>query len=189
MADKKSMVIFRNAVPNDAPAVAKLVNGAYRGESSKGGWTTEADLLGGQRTDADKVGDIINAQNQSILLAESDETLHGTATLVGCAHLTFHSDHVYFGMLSVSPVAQGKGIGRQLLAEIEAIAAAMGLFRVVMSVIHLRHELIAYYVRRGYVPTGVIHAFPMQDPRFGLPKVEHIELLEFVKLLTVEVGA
>ena len=188
MADNKSMVIFRNAVPTDAPAVATLVNGAYRGEASKVGWTTEADLLGGQRTDADKVGDIIAAQNQCILLAESGEALPGAATLVGCAHLTFHSDHVYFGMLSVSPVAQGKRTGRQLLAEIEAVAAARGLKRVVMTVIHLRHELIAYYLRRGYVPTGVIHAFPMQDPRFGLPKVEHIELLEFEKILTDDVA-
>jgi predicted N-acetyltransferase YhbS len=88
----------------------------------------------------------------------------------------------------VSPSAQGKRIGRQLLAEIEAVAAARGLKRVVMTVIHLRHELIAYYLRRGYVPTGVIHAFPMQDPRFGLPKVEHIELLEFEKILADDVA-
>lgn len=188
MADNKSMVIFRNATPADAPAVANLVNGAYRGESSKVGWTTEADILGGQRTDADKVGDIIATQNQCILLAESGQALAGAETLVGCAHLTFHSDHVYFGMLSVSPSAQGKRIGRQLLAEIEAVAAARGLKRVVMTVIHLRHELIAYYLRRGYVPTGVIHAFPMQDPRFGLPKVEHIELLEFEKILADDVA-
>ena len=183
MADNKPMVIFRNAVQADASNIADLVNGAYRGESSKVGWTTEADILGGQRTDADKVAGIIAADDQCVLLAETGDDVEEPRPLLGCAHLTFHADHVYFGMLSVSPIAQGKGIGRQLLAEIEAIAAARGLARVVMTVIHLRHELIAYYVRRGYVPTGVIHAFPMQDPRFGLPKVEHIELLEFEKRL------
>ena len=188
MADNKSMVIFRNATPTDAPAVATLVNGAYRGESSKVGWTTEADILGGQRTDADKVAGIIAADDQCLLLAETGDDVGEPRPLLGCAHLTFYADHVYFGMLSVSPVAQGKRIGRQLLAEIEAVAAARGLKRVVMSVIHLRHELIAYYVRRGYVPTGVIHAFPMQDPRFGLPKVEHIELLEFEKILADDVA-
>ena len=177
------MVIFRDATPVDADAVASLVNGAYRGESSKVGWTTEADILGGQRTDADKVGEIIATTDQSVLLAVTRNSVNGDEDVLGCAHLTFHSDHVYFGMLSVSPIAQGKGIGRLLLAEIEAIAAARGLKRVVMTVIHLRHELIAYYVRRGYVPTGVIHAFPMQDPRFGLPKVDHIELLEFQKII------
>ena len=188
MADNKPMVIFRNATPTDAPAVSTLVNNAYRGESSRVGWTTEADLLGGQRTDADKVGDIIAASDQCVLLAVCHDIAPCEETIVGCAHLTFHRDHVYFGMLSVSPSAQDKRIGRQLLAEIEAIAAARGLKRVVMSVIHLRHELIAYYVRRGYVPTGVIHAFPMQDPRFGLPKVEHIELLEFEKILADDVA-
>jgi ribosomal protein S18 acetylase RimI-like enzyme len=184
MTDNKPMVIFRDAVIADASNIANLVNGAYRGESSKVGWTTEADILGGQRTDADKVADIIAMGDQCILLVETTHDDGAEVDLLGCAHLTFYDDHVYFGMLSVSPVAQGKGIGRQLLAEIEAIAAARGLKRVVMTVIHLRQELIAYYVRRGYVPTGVIHAFPMQDPRFGLPKVEHIELLEFAKSLT-----
>jgi ribosomal protein S18 acetylase RimI-like enzyme len=182
------MVLFRNAAPPDAASIATLVNSAYRGESSKVGWTTEADILGGQRTDADKVSEIISATDQSVLLAVSRDSVDGDETLFGCAHLTFHSDHVYFGMLSVSPIAQGKGIGRLLLAEIEAIAAARGLQRVMMTVIHLRHELIAYYVRRGYMPTGVIHAFPMQDPRFGMPKVEHIELLEFEKRLTESEG-
>jgi GNAT superfamily N-acetyltransferase len=183
------MVIFREAISDDAAAVATLVNGAYRGESSKVGWTTEADLLGGQRTDPDKVGEIIAAEDQCVLLAVCHDIAPDEETIVGCAHLTFHSDHVYFGMLSVSPSAQGKRIGRQLLAEIEAITVARGLHRVVMTVIHLRHELIAYYLRRGYVPTGVIHAFPMQDPRFGLPKVDHIELLEFVKVLGQDEGA
>ena len=188
MADNKPMVIFRNAVQADASNIADLVNGAYRGESSKVGWTTEADILGGQRTDADKVVTIIAADDQCVLLVETGDDVGEPRPLLGCAHLTFHADHVCFGMLSVSPIAQGKGIGRQLLAEIEAIAAARGLGRVVMTVIHLRHELIAYYVRRGYVPTGVIHAFPMQDPRFGLPKVEHIELLEFEKILADDVA-
>lgn len=188
MADNKPMVIFRDANPDDAAAVATLVNGAYRGESSKVGWTTEADILGGQRTDADKVGEIIVAGDQCILLAVSHDFSPDEESILGCAHLTFHSDHVYFGMLSVSPSAQGKRIGRQLLAEIEAVAAARGLFRVQMTVIHLRHELIAYYLRRGYVPTGVIHAFPMKDARFGLPKVEHIELLEFEKLINKSEG-
>lgn len=184
MTDNKAMVTFRFAEQPDAHNVAVLVNSAYRGEASKIGWTTEAFILGGQRTDADKVREIVMGSEQCILLAELSVDDSARSQLIGCAHLTFHSDHIYFGMLSVSPNAQGKGIGRQLLAEIEAIAAARGLSRVVMTVIHLRQELIAYYVRRGYVPTGVIHAFPMQDPRFGLPKVEHIELLEFEKKIS-----
>ena len=40
---------MRVASAADAPALVDLINSAYRGESSKAGWTTEADLLGGQR--------------------------------------------------------------------------------------------------------------------------------------------
>ena len=40
------------ATVQDAPEIAILVNSAYRGDSSRQGWTTEADLLDGTRTDA-----------------------------------------------------------------------------------------------------------------------------------------
>ena len=43
----------------DIPALDKLVNSAYRGDSSKKGWTTEADLLDGSRTDEDAINEFL----------------------------------------------------------------------------------------------------------------------------------
>ena len=42
-------MITRPAAADDAPALVALVNSAFRGESSRAGWTTGADMLGGQR--------------------------------------------------------------------------------------------------------------------------------------------
>ena len=54
-----SDVAMRAATAADAPALVDLINSAYRGEGSKAGWTTEADLLGGQRVDLDGVIEMI----------------------------------------------------------------------------------------------------------------------------------
>ena len=45
-------MIVEAAHESDIEEIAALVNSAYRGESSRMGWTTEADLLSGQRVDA-----------------------------------------------------------------------------------------------------------------------------------------
>src|SRR4051794_13241714 len=50
-AGDNGAVMFREAGPADLGAIVALVESAYRGESSRAGWTTEADLLDGQRTD------------------------------------------------------------------------------------------------------------------------------------------
>jgi hypothetical protein len=52
---KSQTLTFRAAIPSDSESVAELIESAYRGPGSRTGWTTEADLLDGQRTDADAV--------------------------------------------------------------------------------------------------------------------------------------
>lgn len=147
----------------DIPALNRLVNSAYRGESSKKGWTTEADLLSGIRTDEPGLTTMIQNPNAIILLYKED------AQLLGCVYLEKKSDELYLGMLTVSPEAQAKGIGKNLLTAAELIARNQHCSAITMTVITVRHELIAWYERRGYRSTGEIKPFP-NDPSFGLPK-------------------
>lgn len=173
------MLHFRLAAAVDIPATVALINSAYRGDSSRAGWTTEADILGGQRTDLHTLGEILQRPGESLLIA-----VDAAGTVVGCAHLVQEPDQtLYFGMLTVSPDAQDQGIGRQLLAQIEVIARSTGQRRIRMTVIHLRHELMAWYERRGFARTGREIAFPMDDPRYGIPKVPLIVLWEFARVL------
>lgn len=171
------MIIFRKAEPKDAPKIAELVNSAYRGESSKIGWTTEADLLGGQRTDPDKILDMILEKGSRIEVASDG------LSLVGCVHTKTEADALYFGMLTVEPKLQNSGAGKLLLKRVEEIAREEGLKKIRMTVISVRKELIAYYERRGYKWTGKTEPFPSHDPRFGLPKQELI-FHEFEKKLS-----
>ena len=166
---------FRNATPADIDTLVDLVESAYRGDVSKQGWTTEADLLGGRRTGADDIQACIARPQSVILMAERGDEL------LGCAHVAIEGGAGYFGMFSVSPTLQGGGIGKLLLAEAERVVPEdWGLGALRMTVIDVRDGLIAFYERRGYHRTGIHKPFPYGDERFGQPKRDDLrfEVLE-----------
>ena len=148
---------YREATADDAPAIAALARSAYRGESSRAGWTTEADLLEGERINAAGVTDKIKAP-KSILLVAHDES----GSLAACCELVHRSDELsYFGLFAVVPTRQGGGIGKQVLATAEAYAKkTWGVKRMEMFVIFSREELIAWYIRRGYKLLDKTEPFP-----------------------------
>lgn len=164
---------YRTATLADVPAVVALVNGAYRGDSSRLGWTTEADLLDGTRTDAEEVAGFVGDADSLLLLCE----LQGE--LIGSVHLQRRGEHTYLGMFTVRPDRQGQGIGKAFLAAAERLAReGLGARRMCMEVISRRDELIAFYERRGYRRTGELAAFP-SALRYGIPKVTlRLERLE-----------
>lgn len=172
------MIPVRLARPDDAPAIVALVNSAYRGDSSRAGWTTEADLLGGQRTDEAAIRDFIAGAPQQRMLVHEDVD----GLLQACVQLQNRGDYAYLGMLTIRPTLQAAGLGRGLLAAAEHdVQAHWGVSRMVMTVIEQRHELIAWYERRGYVRTGETAAFPYDDPRFGEPKRPDLRFVVLAK--------
>ena len=175
--DQMTELRFRNATLRDVDAIVELVHSAYRGDASRAGWTTEADLLDGQRTDADDVRSCIERPGSLILLAIDGTTREPVA----CAHLAQQDGSGYFGMFSVRPTLQNAGVGKQLLARAERLVFNhWRLPALRMTVIDVRDELIAFYERRGYRRTGIHKPFPYGDERFGLPRRDDLrfEVLE-----------
>ncbi|KUL38175.1 GCN5 family acetyltransferase [Streptomyces sp. NRRL F-4489] len=169
---------FRTATEADVPALVALVESAYRGDASRAGWTTEADLLAGQRTDADGVAAVVANDSGRLLIAERD------GELIACCQLEHRGDHAYFGMFAVRPDLQGGGLGKVILAEAERTAlTAFGAPEMRMTVIRQRAELIAWYERRGYRRTGQFTPFPYGDERFGIPQRADLEFELLVKPL------
>jgi len=162
----------------DVPALCALINSAYRGEASRRGWTTEADLLGGQRTDAKMLRKTLQSPDSAILALEEGKEL------VGCVYVRNQGDRAYIGLLSVKPERQAAGLGRRLLSAAEGwIQRSWGLRRVEMTVIQNRKDLLGWYVRRGYRDTGRMEPFPYGDERFGVPKVDDLAFVVLEKTL------
>jgi GNAT superfamily N-acetyltransferase len=172
---------FRRAEPRDVEAIVGLVESAYRGDASRAGWTTEAHLLDGRRTDTQAVAAIVAAgDGGGMLVAEAG------GQLVGCCQLERRPDATaYFGMFAVPPGLQGAGRGGEILAEAERLAREeWGAVTMVMTVLAQRPDLIAWYERRGYQPTGRSTPFPHSNERFGIPRQPDLRFVELAKPLT-----
>lgn len=169
--------LIYKAEKQDAKQIAALVNSAYRGESSKQGWTTEADLLVGRRTDTEEILRLISSEDSMFLLCKAE------AELVGSVYLQKQVEQVYLSMLTVSPLLQGRGLGKRLLEAAELTAQETWVAtKLVMDVISCRNELIAFYERRGYRRTGATRAFPV-NPELWTPKVADLRLEILEKVL------
>ncbi len=177
----RTKIEFRAATATDTPALVELVNSCYRGDSSRRGWTTEADFLDGQRVDSRAVTELLARTNTLVLVGESE------GEIVTCCELQRSINGAYFGMFSVRPDLQGAGLGRIVLAEAERTAAREWGCRLIrMKVLKQRPELIAWYERRGYTITGKTEPFPYGDTDFGLPRRDDLAFVELTRELPAE---
>ncbi|MBS1918413.1 MAG: GNAT family N-acetyltransferase [Bacteroidetes bacterium] len=149
---------------SDVPELVQLINSAYRGEISKKGWTTEADLLDGVRTHEKNLTELLNDETAVMLKCTNEE-----GKIIGSVYLKKHKEKLYLGMLTVMPELQGFGIGKKLLQAAEEYAINNNCTAIFMTVISVRNELIAWYERYGYKNTGKKKPFP-EGTEFGIPK-------------------
>jgi ribosomal protein S18 acetylase RimI-like enzyme len=165
------------AEEKDISSLVTLIDSAYRGEASKHGWTSEADLfIGNKRTDEATITKLITEPGAIFLKYVNEE-----GTIEGCVFLQKKESRLYLGMFSVSPSAQGKGIGKKLLAAADEYAKEQNCTSIFMTVITVREELIAWYEKKGYRQTGKVLPFPV-DERFGIP-IQPLEMMVLEKHL------
>ncbi len=200
-------LLVRRATPADTDRVLDLVHAAYRGEPDVAGWTTEAHLLDGLRTDPGMFLDMIDRPGGQVLLffshrepqnhdardgdPQNRDLRDGGArdggarddSLLACCQLEQDGETGYFGLFAVRPRQQGGGIGSAVLAEAERRAAAQGCRQMRMTVLSVREDLISYYERRGYRRSGATEPFPYGDERFGTPKRQDLRFAELRKPL------
>jgi predicted N-acetyltransferase YhbS len=172
-------IMIRIAGPGDVATIWALVESAYRGDTARQGWTHEADLLDGQRTDPQAIADILADDRNRLLVATS------AGTPIGCVQITRRDKGFgYLGMLAVDPTRQAAGLGRMLIASAEDHARRLfGAVVIEMTVIRQRIDLVAYYERRGYRKTGEERPFPYGDPRAGQPRIQELAFVVLAKRL------
>ena len=149
----------------DIPALVSLMDSAYRGEGAKQGWTNESDLfIGDKRTDEETLRRLMQKPG-AVFLKWTEEN----GSPQGCVFLHKKEKRLYLGMFSVAPLAQGKGIGKQLLRAADVYAREHDCDLIHMTVITIRGELIQWYMKHGYQKTDRILPFPV-DEKFGIPR-------------------
>lgn len=166
--------MIRTAAPNEAHHIADLVNQAYRPDFGERGWTHEAELVSGARTNAEQVAKLIDSAGAILVACDGH-------AILGCVHIEPSGLACYIGMLATHPSQQNQGLGKQLLAAAEAFAITRyGATCYKMSVLSSRPELLAYYERRGYQLTGTCSPYPV-DAGVGQPRGLELQVLSLVK--------
>lgn len=177
-------MFFRKATPLDVPALLPLIISAYRGDSSRKGWTSEADFLDDERIDEAGLLAKLNHPDGQILMAflsdagaDANTTTTTTTTsapkLLACCEILRQdpapsettAPMAYFGLFAVEPRLQNGGVGRRVLEEAERVAREeIGARVMELTTLWMRTELIAWYERRGFkLIEGETKPFPYED--------------------------
>lgn len=175
------MLHFYKAELSDAQAIAQLINSAYRGENSRKGWTTEADILDGLRTTTEDVANMIKRTDAFMLMGVLNDEI--VATIACERQKVADALTAHFGMIAVKPTLQNKGYGKDLITAAEVMTKRE--WRVAgfhMSVISIREDVIHFYERLGYERTTEFMEFPV-NPEIWQPKVDGLVLQYLVKLV------
>lgn len=136
---------LRLATPADIAALVRVINRAY---------VVEAHLFHGDRTDEAEVRERLAKPNASFLVIDATPTVNGVAALAGAVFVEIRGERGYFGMLSVDPEWQGRGLARELIVAAEARAREAGCTFMDIDVIDQRIELPGFYTKFGYVAGG-----------------------------------
>lgn len=164
-AARLSLPQLQRAREEDMPAVASLLNRAYRNTQGEGGWTTEVGIIDGDRISEATLRQEVAAKGDATLLVWKIQ-----GNVKGCVWLEPVTNGTwYLGSLAIDPQLQNAGYGRKLMAAAENWCQARGGTRIQMTVLEVRDTLISWYERRGYHQTGETEAFPAGDTRFGTP--------------------
>ena len=170
---------FRLAQSADMIQLVDLIKAAYRQQDGRS-WTSEADIVAGERINAEQLQQALAQNNFKLFIAESAEQL------LACIGLTFDADCVEIGTFCIAPHDQNQGIGKYVLDFAEKYVIDLKLPNLtdfVMWVLSVRHELIAYYERRGYLKTGRVDVYPL-EANVGIPQVD-LHLIEMRKPLSI----
>ena len=153
--------LVRTAGADDVPELVRLINTAF---------AIERFFKTGDRTTVEEIRDL-HQRGEFLLLEAADASLDAASDVrppwpegwaFGCVYWTRHGEDGYFGMLSIDPTHQGRGLGRLLIDAVESRWRAAGCPRIRIHIVNLREELPPFYRRLGYVEAGTL-PFPSPE--------------------------
>jgi GNAT superfamily N-acetyltransferase len=134
------MIRVRNAMPSDAPAMARLL-----GEL---GYPTEAGAIPARLTAVESGG------GSTFVVVGVEDRVVGLASVTKLAALHVDAPVCYITALVTAPDARGQGVGRLLVSAAEQWARAQGCIRLSVTSAEHRADAHAFYPRCGLPYTG-----------------------------------
>ncbi len=134
-------MIARLANSADTSEIVRVTNLAYRVEDF---------FIDGDRTNADEVAAKMSAPGSCFFVID----VPSGSGLMASVYVELRGERAYFGMLSVAPAHQKKGLSRALIEAIEGHARAHGCTALEIDVVNVREELPAFYELMGFRVTG-----------------------------------
>ena len=132
---------MRRASAADVPALARVINRAY---------SVEEFFVHGPRVDEEGVRDRLNKPTGAFLVIDDDEP----GQLAGAVYVELRGERGWFGLLSVDPDRQKRGLGKKLVQAVEAHCRAAGCIHLDLDTVNVRLELPAFYSALGFAPFG-----------------------------------
>ena len=161
---------IRIATAADREAVRRLVNQAFEVERflKRGG---------GDRLQSDGELEGLFERGTFLVTEEAGLAKEEDRSLAGCVYVEPRGDRAYLGLLSIAPVRQGAGLGKQLNAAAEQYAREQGCRWMDLRVLSPRQEqLLPVYRRLGYMETGT--------EEYPAPLVEKMAIPGYFILMT-----
>lgn len=128
---------LRFATSADTAPLTALINAAYISESF---------FVHGERTSEPEVAALLADATGRFIVIDGDVP----SALVGAVHVRAVDGIAHLSLLAVHPAAQRGGLGRQLVAAVEAHARDVECHTVTLDAFNLREELQPFYERCGY---------------------------------------
>ena len=130
--------IYRIADRSDADDLVVLINRAF---------VVERPFFTTERIDLAET--LEHFKKGTFILAEDG------GTMAGCNYVELRGESGYFGLLSIDPGYQGRGLGRKLVDEAENFCLAAGCSLMQIRVLNHRTELPPFYEKLGYQVAGI----------------------------------
>ena len=134
---------MRAADCSDVPAIAEVINGAYR---------VEAAFIEGDRTAPEMIAAMLAEPDSAFLVVDNPDP--ATKRLAGAVFVQVRGTRGYFGPLAVDPMLQGKGLGKAFVRAVEAYCRDRKCEQLDLDVLSFREELPPFYAALGFVMSG-----------------------------------
>ena len=154
----------RHATTTDISALVHVINRAYE---------VEAHIFVGGRTTERDVRERLAKPNASFLVIDDDDASAEPGTLAGAVYVEVDRERGYFGMLSVHPERQGRGLGLELVRATKDYCRVGGCDWLDIDVVDVRPELLGFYAKLGFAEVG---ATPYPDSSITLMPVQLIRM-------------